>query len=88
MRRLWANTDEGAEAMARDMLRAAPSMTGFELWNGSRKISEGRKRPPRVDLATPLSNPGLRRERAYRYQDPIQDRPRAFRKCLFNRGFS
>ena len=46
VRRFWSNIDEGAEAKAREMLRDAPGMIGFEPWDGSRKIAQERKRSP------------------------------------------
>ena len=47
VRRFWANADEGAEAIVRDILRDAPDTTGFELGGCRRKIAEERKRAPR-----------------------------------------
>ena len=44
VRRLWANTDEGALAMAREMLSDDPTLIGFQLWDGPRQIAEERKR--------------------------------------------
>ena len=45
VRRFCANTDEGALVMPRDILRAdEPLIVGFELWNGSRRITVERKR--------------------------------------------
>ena len=32
VRRYWANTDEDAEAIAREMLRDYPTLIGFQLW--------------------------------------------------------
>jgi hypothetical protein len=44
VRRYWANTDEGAVAMAREMLGDDPTLIGFQLWDGSRQVAEERKR--------------------------------------------
>ena len=44
VRRFWANTDEGAAAMAREMLSDDPTLIGFQLWDGPRQIAEERKR--------------------------------------------
>jgi hypothetical protein len=44
VRRYWANTEEGALAMAREMLSDDPTLIGFDLWDGSRRIAEERKR--------------------------------------------
>ena len=44
VRRFWANTDEGALAMAREMLSDDPTLIGFQLWDGPRQIAEERKR--------------------------------------------
>jgi hypothetical protein len=44
VRRYWANTDEGATAMARDILSDDPTLIALELWDGTRKIAEERRR--------------------------------------------
>ena len=44
VRRFSANTDEGALAMAREMLSDDPTLTGLQLWDGPRQIAEERKR--------------------------------------------
>ena len=44
VRRFWANTDEGALAMAREMLSDDPTLIGFDLRDGARKVAEERKR--------------------------------------------
>lgn len=44
VRRYWASTDEGAVARARELLAEDPTMTGFELWDGTRQVAEERKR--------------------------------------------
>jgi hypothetical protein len=44
VRRYWASTDEGAVAVAREMLSEDPTLIGFQLWDASRKIAEERKR--------------------------------------------
>jgi hypothetical protein len=44
VRRFWASTDEGAQAMAREMLSDDPTLIGFQLWDGSRQVAEERKR--------------------------------------------
>jgi len=44
VRRYWANTDEGAAATAREMLGDDPTLIGFQLWDGPRKIAEERRR--------------------------------------------
>ena len=44
VRRCWANTDEGALAMAREMLSDDPTPIGFQLWDRSRKVAEERRR--------------------------------------------
>jgi hypothetical protein len=44
VRRYWANTDEGAIAKSREMLADDPTLIGFELWDGSRKVAGERRR--------------------------------------------
>jgi hypothetical protein len=41
VRRYWASTDEGALAMAREMLSEDPTLISFELWDGHRKGRRG-----------------------------------------------
>ena len=44
VRRYWAGTDEGALAMAREMLAEDPTLIEFELWDGQRNVPEERRR--------------------------------------------
>jgi hypothetical protein len=44
VRRYWANTDEGALTMVREMLGDDPTLIGFQLWDGQRAVAEERKR--------------------------------------------
>lgn len=44
VRRHWASTEEGAVARARDLLAEDPTLIGFELWDGQRKVAEERRR--------------------------------------------
>src|SRR2546425_723046 len=41
VRRYWASNDEGAVARAREILAEDPTLIGFELRDGSRKVAEG-----------------------------------------------
>jgi hypothetical protein len=44
VRRFWANTDEGALAMAREMLAEDPTLIGLQLWDGPCQVGEERRR--------------------------------------------
>jgi len=44
VRRFWASTDEGATAMAREMLAEDPTLIGFDLYDGTRQIAQERRR--------------------------------------------
>jgi hypothetical protein len=44
VRRFWASTDEGAVARERELLAEDPTLIGFELWDGPRKVAEERRR--------------------------------------------
>jgi hypothetical protein len=57
VRRYWANTDEGALAMAREMLSDDPTLIGLQLWDGTRRVAEERRRAG----ATPRSRAGSKR---------------------------
>ena len=43
VRRCWASTDEGATAMAREMLGEDPTLIGFELWGRPAQARRGAK---------------------------------------------
>jgi len=44
VRRFFVNTDEGAIVTARGMLSDDPTLIGFDLWDGPRKVVEERRR--------------------------------------------
>lgn len=44
VRRYWASTDQGAIAMAREILSEDPTLIGFEFCDGQREVAEERRR--------------------------------------------
>ena len=71
VRRYWASTDEGAIAMAREMLSGDPTLIGFDLWDGLRQVAQERKRT----VAILRDRDQLRAERRSR-SGPSHRRPR------------